>query len=105
MAGAGAGRDEESEVAAVEFIEFTRRADDLIARLAARIDQRQGSFVRRAAEAGEWREAFDNLIATLVKDHVPVTSAENSGLRALLAFMEWPDSRLEGLRVGPAPDV
>jgi hypothetical protein len=85
----------------VEFIEFTRHADGLINRLTPRIDYRQGAFVRRAAEAGEWYEAIDNLIATLIKDRIGVTPAENSELLCLLSFMEWPGSRLDGL-VGDA---
>jgi hypothetical protein len=83
--------------------EFMQRADDLIDRLAPRLDPQQASFIRNDAYVGEWDEAIDNLIATLVKRDVPITAAEKQDLLALTSFMKWPDSKLDGLNVASPP--
>src|SRR2546430_5888333 len=47
----------------------------------------QASFIRNDAYVGEWDEAIDNLIATLVKRNVPITVIEKQDLLALTSFM------------------
>jgi hypothetical protein len=83
--------------------EFMRRADELIDRLTPRLDPQQSSFIRNDAYVGEWDEAIDNLIATLVKHNVPITVTEKQDLLALTSFMRWPDSRLDGVNVAFPP--
>jgi hypothetical protein len=83
--------------------EFMQRADGLIDRLEPRLDPQQASFIRNDAYVGEWGEAFDNLIATLVKRDVPITAVEKQELLALTSFMKWPDSKLDAVNVTSAP--
>jgi hypothetical protein len=87
----------------MDLHEFMHRADSLIERLGPRIDARQAGFIRDNAHGGDWDEAIDNLIATLTKNQVPITTAEHAELFALLAFMKRPDSPLDGLAVTAPP--
>jgi hypothetical protein len=94
----------------MDFDEFTRRADDIIGKLAPRIDHQQADFVRDDAYGGDWDLAFDNLIAALANHHTPITASEKADLQSLTSFMKWPDTKLDGLTVAapmrdPKPDV
>jgi hypothetical protein len=87
----------------MELADFIRCADNLIDGLTPRIERDQSAFVRRAANAGEWTEAIDNLISTLIRDHVHVTTDETSELLDLLSYLTWPATKLTGLHVITSP--
>jgi len=83
----------------MELDEFMGAADALIDQFAPRIDQQQAKLIRRAAYAGEWREAIDVLVATLVERQDPVSPGERDELLRLLAYMKEPAERIDGLAV------
>jgi hypothetical protein len=89
----------------MDMTTFIRTADELIDRLAPRIDHRQAGFVRGDARAGEWGEALDNLIACLIREHIPIAPDDEADLRALLAYMRQPASRLDGITVAASMAV
>lgn len=78
---------------------FTCRAGQLIERLTPRIDHRQAGFVRDDAQAREWDLALDNLIASLARGHIPIAARDDTDLRALLAHVGQPASRLNQITV------
>jgi hypothetical protein len=84
---------------------FISTADNLIDRLSPRIDHRQAGFVRSDAQAREWGEALDNLIACLNREHIPIAPDDEADLRALLAYMRQPASRLGGITVAASMAV
>ena len=55
--------------------------------------------VREYAEAGEWGEEIDLLLACLIAARRPVTAAEREELAALLEAMGLPAEPAEGLSV------
>lgn len=93
----------------MDLRKFMQTARDLIARLAPRLDQQQAEFIRQDAHAGEWDLAIDNLLATLKKHQVPITPTDKADLHSLLAYLAWPDTKLDGLTLTdptrtPPPD-
>jgi hypothetical protein len=89
----------------MDFTEFTQRADDLINRLAPRIDPQQADFVRGDAYGGDWDEAFDNLIAALANHRIPIMESEKADLLSLASFMKWPEDKLDGIIVTQPPEA
>src|SRR3954468_6721863 len=89
----------------MDFAEFTQRADDLINRLAPRIDQQEAGLIRSDAYGGDWDEAIDNLIAALAHDHVLITPSERTDLLDLFEYMKWSDTKLDRLTITEPPDT
>ena len=77
--------------------EFAERAYALPARFADRLDPADLADVRECAEAGEWGEEIDLLLASLRAAQRRVTAAKRRELVALLEVM--------GLPVVPAEEL
>jgi hypothetical protein len=67
--------------------ELAERAYALPGRFADRLDPADLASVREYAEAGEWGEEIDLLLACLIAARNPVTAPERAELAALLAAM------------------
>jgi|GEM_PF-2673578 len=83
----------------MELVEFIHLVDDLVDRLGPRLDPEQAELVRSHAAGGDWDEAVDLLVATLVVRHNPVTAAERAELARLLHHLGEPAARLDGLTI------
>ena len=77
--------------------ELAERAYALPARFADRLDPADLATVREYAEAGEWGEEIDLLLACLSAARRPVTAAEREELAALLEAMGMPTQPAEKL--------
>jgi len=77
--------------------ELAERAYALPARFADRLDQADLATVHEYAEAGEWGEEIDLLLACLSAARRPVTAAEREELAALLEAMGMPTQPAEKL--------
>jgi hypothetical protein len=77
--------------------ELAERAYALPGRFADRLDPDDLATVREYAEAGEWGEEVDLLLACLIAARRPVTAAEREELAALLEAMGLPAEPAEGL--------
>jgi hypothetical protein len=83
----------------MELSEFIHLVDDVVTRLGPRLDPEQAQLIREHCEAGDWDEAVDLLVATLVKRQNPVTPAERADLVRILEDLNEPTSRLDGVNV------
>jgi hypothetical protein len=79
--------------------EFIHLVDDIIGRLGPRLDPEQALMIRGHSEAGDWDEAVDLLVATLVKRQNPITLAERADLVRILEDLNEPTSRLDEVNV------
>jgi hypothetical protein len=79
--------------------ELAERAYSLPDRFADRLDPTDLATVREYAEAGEWGEEIDLLLACLRATGRPVTAAERGELVALLEAMGMPSEPAEELSV------
>jgi hypothetical protein len=89
-----------AQEAAVNESELARRAYALPAMFADRLDPADLSSVQGYAEAGEWGEEIDLLLACLTAASQLVTSAERQELLTLLEAMGLPAAPAEGLNGG-----
>lgn len=77
--------------------ELAERAYALPSRFADRLDPADLATVREYAEAGEWGEEIDLLLACLSATRRPVTDAERGELVSLLEAMGMPVEPAEEL--------
>jgi hypothetical protein len=70
--------------------ELAQRAFALFGRFADRLDPAALADVRECAQAGEWGEEIDLLVACLRAARCPVTAAEREELVTLLEAMGMP---------------
>jgi hypothetical protein len=77
--------------------ELAERAYALPARFADRLDPADLATVREYAEAGEWGEEIDLLLACLSTGRRPVTAVERGELMTLLEAMGLPPEPAEQL--------
>jgi hypothetical protein len=82
----------------VDQHELARRAHGLAGRFADRLDPADLAAVREYAEAGEWGEEIDLLVACPKARRQPVTIAEREELVTLLDAMGTPAGPAEVLR-------
>jgi hypothetical protein len=74
----------------MDAYEIARRASALPGRFAGRVPGDTLDGLRLMDEGGEYGELTIELAATLAKEHVSVTAAEQQELRELLAAMNLP---------------
>jgi hypothetical protein len=75
----------------LRMLELRRRVDDVLDRLADRLPPEDLKQLREFSFVGEWSQAADNLMATLLKKNIPVTVPEKDALRDLLYSFRQPD--------------
>ena len=80
----------------MDAYELAARAHALPAAFADRLEPADLTDVRELAEAGEWGEEVDLLVATLRVRHRSVTAAERCELMALLEAMACPPAPSTG---------
>ena len=85
----------------MELTEFIHLVDDIIGRLGPRLDPEQAEVIRGHSEVGDWDEAVDLLVATLVKDQNPITPVERADLVRILEDLNEPIARLDGVNMTP----
>jgi hypothetical protein len=83
------------------MVEVHRRVDDILDRLADRLPLEHLAQCRRFSALGEWWLAMDNVIATLLKNKIPVTPSDQDQLRDLLFTFGPPPT---GLHYVASPD-
>lgn len=81
-----------------EEAELARTMQRLPGRFSDRLDADDIDALHTMAEAGEWAEEADLLIATLATQRQPVTNQEREDLQELLHQMELPSDELKKVR-------
>jgi hypothetical protein len=87
----------------MDYSEFVATAKGLVERLRASLPADVCEWLDSYAFGGEWDELVSVLAATLVRDHLPVTSADRDDLYALLADADEPTDVLDNLTIVDTP--
>ena len=81
-----------------EEAQLARTMQHLPSRFSDRLDADDTDALRAMAEAGEWAEEAELLVAILAANQQPMTHHEREDLRELLDQMELPSHQLDNLR-------
>jgi hypothetical protein len=85
-----------------EFHDMTKATVD---RFMPRIPEKYVEGFESALHGGEFGMVVDDLVLTVVKDHVPVTASERDDLCRLLVYLRRPTEILDELTMVRVPEL